>query len=210
MTHGGMMAVAGVALVLCGVATSAVAGKLRERTQGETRSGERKFGPGLAMAVTSGVCASMMNVGFAYGAPLAAAAAQNGAGSLWQTDAIWVPLMAGGALPNVAYCAYLLTKRGTGASFRSGAAGRNVSLAMAMALLWFGSSVVYGIATALLGELGPVVGWPVFMSLIVIVASVLGVWTGEWKRASAGALRMQWAAVALLVVAVVVLSRATF
>jgi len=78
-----------------------------------------------------------------------------------------------------------------------------------MAVLWFGSSVLYGIATAFLGDLGPVVGWPLFMSLIVIVASVLGVWTGEWRNVGLRALRVQSLAVLILVCAVVVLSRAT-
>jgi L-rhamnose-H+ transport protein len=78
-----------------------------------------------------------------------------------------------------------------------------------MAVLWFGSSVLYGIATAFLGDLGPAVGWPLFMSLIVIVASVLGVWTGEWRHAGSRALRVQGLAVLILVGAVVVLSRAT-
>ena len=70
------------------------------------------------MAVVSGVCASMMNVGFAYGTPLVIAAA-HGANSLWVTDAIWVPLMAGGAVPNVLYCVYLLTKRKTASDYGS-------------------------------------------------------------------------------------------
>lgn len=210
MTHGGVLSLAGTGLVLLGVAVSAVAGKMRDRTKPNDGRRGRNFGAGLVMAIVSGVCASMMNVGFAYGAPLSDAAARHGANTLWLTDAIWVPLMAGGAIPNVLYCVYLLRKRGTEANFRSATSGRNVGFALAMALLWFGSSVLYGIATTFLGALGPVVGWPVFMSLIVIVASVLGVWTGEWNDAGVRALRVQWSAVALLVAAVVVLSRATF
>jgi len=128
---------------------------------------------------------------------------------LWWTDAIWVPLLAGGAVPNLLYCAYLLRKQKTSANYTAGTSGRNVLLALAMAVLWFGSSVLYGIATAFLGDLGPVVGWPLFMSLIVIVASVLGVWTGEWRNAGSRALRVQGLAVLILVCAVVVLSRAT-
>ena len=32
-----------------------------------------------------------------------------------------------------------------------------------------------------MGSLGTVVGWPLFMSLIVITASIWGVLTGEWR-----------------------------
>jgi L-rhamnose-H+ transport protein len=208
LTRGGLVSLAGIALVLLGVTVSAVAGRMRDRSQ-HTETRTAHFGVGLMMAIASGICASMMNVGFSFGAPLSAAAAAHHANSLWWTDAIWVPLMAGGAVPNLLYCAYLLRKRKSSENYTAATAGRNVSLAMVMAVLWFGSSVLYGIATAFLGDLGPAVGWPLFMSLIVIVASILGVWTGEWRNAGSRALRVQGLAVLILVCAVVVLSRAT-
>ncbi len=208
LTRAGVVSMAGIALVLLGVAVSAVAGRMRDRSQKKGASPSH-FGVGLLMAIASGVCASMMNVGFSFGTPLSTLAASHHANSLWCTDAIWVPLMAGGAIPNILYCAYLLRKRKTSKNFTAATAGRNLSLAMAMAVLWFGSSVLYGIATAYLGDLGPVVGWPLFMSLIVIVASALGVWTGEWRNAQPRALRMQGLAVLILVCAVIVLSRAS-
>ena len=208
LTRAGVVSMAGIALVLGGVAVSAVAGRMRDRSQ-HTEAKSAHFGVGLLMAIVSGVCASMMNVGFSFGAPLSTAAAAHHANALWRTDAIWVPLLAGGAIPNLLYCAYLLSKRRTSRNYSAESTGKNVWLAFAMAVLWFGSSVLYGIATAFLGDLGPVVGWPLFMSLIVIVASVLGVWTGEWRNAGSRALRVQGLAVLILVGAVVVLSRAT-
>ena len=208
LTHAGLVSLAGIALVLLGVTVSAIAGKMRDRRQ-HTEAKTAQFGAGLAMAITSGVCASMMNVGFSLGTPLSAAAAAHHANALWWTDAIWVPLLIGGAVPNLLYCAYLLRKRRTSQNYAASNSGRNVPLALAMAVLWFGSSVLYGIATAFLGDLGAVVGWPLFMSLIVIVASIVGVATGEWKNAGSRALRVQAVAVLILVVAVVVLSRAT-
>ncbi|HEY4011049.1 MAG TPA: L-rhamnose/proton symporter RhaT [Acidobacteriaceae bacterium] len=209
-TRGGVMSLIGIALVLLGVAASAVAGTIRDRGKQAGTAKNSAMAAGLVMAITSGVCASMMNVGFAYGAPLAATAATHGANSLWTTDAIWVPLMAGGALPNLLYCIYLLTKRRTAANYTASTLGRNLLLAFAMGVLWFGSSILYGIATTFLGELGPVVGWPLFMSLIVIVATLLGVWTGEWRGATRNAFRVQGFAVLALVAAVIVLSRASF
>lgn len=208
LTRAGLVSLAGIVLVLLGVTVSAVAGKMRDHSQ-HTEARTEHFGMGLLMAIASGVCASMMNVGFSFGTPLSAAAAAHHANALWWTDAIWVPLLAGGAVPNLLYCAYLLHKRKSLKNYTAASAGRNVPLALAMAVLWFGSSVLYGIATASLGDLGPVVGWPLFMSLIVIVASVLGVWTGEWRNAGSRALRVQGLAVLILVCAVVVLSRAT-
>ena len=209
-THAGILSLTGIALVLIGVAASAVAGTIRDRGKQAGTAKRAHIGIGLLMAITSGICASMMNVGFTYGAPLTAAAATHGTRSLWITDAVWVPLMAGGAVPNVLYCIYLLVKRKTTKNYTTSGLSRNLPLSFIMGVLWFGSSILYGIATIFLGELGPVVGWPLFMSLIVIVATVLGFWTGEWRGAARSAFRVQGLAVLVLILAVIVLSRATF
>jgi L-rhamnose-H+ transport protein len=55
-------------------------------------------------------------------------------------------------------------------------------------VLWFGSTLVYGAATAQLAGLGPVLGWPLFMSSIIITSNVWGFVTGEWKSAGKKAL----------------------
>ena len=209
LSPAGIVSLSGIVLVLLGVTASAIAGRLRDSKASGEPSAARPYGPGLLMAIASGVCASMMNVGFAYGAPLAQSAVDAGANPLWRNNAIWVPLLAGGAIPNVAYCLYLLLHRKSVAAFRDSRYARNLSLTFAMGCLWFGSSVLYGIATVYLGSLGPAVGWPLFMSLIVIASSLLGVWSGEWRNAPLRAVRAQAIAVALLVLAVVVLSRAT-
>lgn len=205
--RGGLVSLAGIALVLAGVATSAVAGKLRDRGR-DAQTATSGFGAGLGMAIASGICASMMNVGFAYGSPLSDVAASRGTSVLWLSGAVWMPLLLGGAVPNVLYAVYLLRKNKSAENFPANA-GRNIGLTLVMALLWFGSSVVYGVSTLWLGDLGKVVGWPLFMSLIVIVAGAVGLATGEWKNSGSKALRVQGLAVLILVCAIVVLSRAT-
>jgi len=205
-THSGLVSLAGISLVLLGVAVCAIAGRMRDRGRAD-KEASSGFGAGLLMAVTSGVCASMMNVGFAYGTPLSDAASARGTNLLWLSDAIWAPLLLGGAIPNVLYCAFLLRKNQTGGRFSSNSS-RNLMLAAVMAVLWFGSSILYGISTSFLGTLGKVVGWPLFMSLIVILAGVLGIATGEWKGSDPRALRVQGVATVILICAVIVLARA--
>src|SRR6202021_2266279 len=77
-------------------------------------------------------------------------------------------------------------------------ASRNVLL---LVVLWFGGSLTYGVASYYLGSLGPIVGWPVFMSLIVICASVLGWISGEWRTSTRRPLQLHVAGIALLVLA---------
>ena len=125
---------------------------------------------------------------------------------MWAPNAVWLPLMCAGGVPNLIYCLYLLRKNGTGPRFAAPRTGVYWALAALMALFWFGSTVLYGVATVELGPLGPVLGWPLFMSLIVITASALGVATGEWLNAGKQPLRVMSAGVAVLVLAICVLS----
>ncbi len=205
----GLMALAGLTLVIVGVTITAIAGRMRDRSSKCVTTSNISFSTGLILAIVSGVCASMMNLGIANGAPLAQAAAQHGASSSWVVTVIWLPLLVGGAVPNLLYCVYLLRKQNTSAKFSSEGSASHWLLTLCMAVLWFGSSLLYGIASGMLGDLGAVIGWPVFMSLIVITASAVGILTGEWRGVSRRALQVQISAVAVLVIAVVILSRAS-
>jgi L-rhamnose-H+ transport protein len=163
----------------------------------------------LSIIVAAGIRASLMNFGVALGGPLIHTATAAGAKSYWTVNTIWFPLLAGGAVPNIAYSIYLLRKNRTSSRFAESGTSFYWFLPAVMAFFWFGSSLLYGAASGMLGNFGAVLGWPLFMSLIVIVASVLGVITGEWKNAGPAPLRIQAGAVAFLVIAVVVLSRAS-
>jgi len=202
---------AGVVLVVAGVSTCAVAGRMRERLQASTPAENHKSSAarGLTIAIMSGICAALMNFGIAFGGPLISAAASAGAKPQWTINAVWLPLMIAGAIPNVIYCVLLLKRNRTSDRFRTGEARFYWLLAFFMALFWFGSTLLYGMASTKLGALGPVVGWPLFMSLIVITASMLGIATGEWKNTGKKPLRIQLTGVFILIVAVVVLSRAS-
>jgi L-rhamnose-H+ transport protein len=208
-TASGLTAIAGILLVLAGVAVCAVAGRMRESAQAVATRSRIPFMQGLAMAIASGICASMMNFGVAFGGPLIAASSASGTKSYFTVNSIWLPLMLGGAIPNLAYCIYLMRRNQTSGKFAGESTRSYWALAFVMACFWFGSSLLYGAAISMLGNLGAVLGWPLFMSLIVIIASLLGVLTGEWKSAGPKPLSVQITAVMILVVAVVVLSRAS-
>lgn len=196
--------VPGLALVLLGLAACAVAGRRRETE----REDERPFTPGFLMAIASGLLASLMNVGLSVAGSLHERAAVQGASGLSGTYAVWLVLLAGGAVPNLLYCAYLFRRQGTWSLYREGGQGRNFGLAALMAVLWFFSSVFYGLAAQWLGPWGVVLGWPVFMSVIVIGAGLIGMATGEWSNCGRTPILWQAAGMLLLVLAIVFFSQA--
>ncbi len=203
-TPGGLVVLLGLAIVLAGVALCGLAGRLREEATTHTK--ETSVITGLFFCLISGVGSAFVNLGLNAGQPLSYAARAEGTSALWSNNAVWLPLMVAGAIPNALYCLYLMRKNGSAGKFTASGTTHYWLLGAVMAFFWFGSTVMYGVAANQLGSLGTILGWPIFMSLIVLVATCWGVATGEWKHAGPRPVRMLAGGVALLVVAIVVLS----
>ena len=206
----GMEVLGGVLLVLVGVGVCAVAGRRREAVLGRTVSSQRaSVMRGLFYCGISGLGSALVNFGLAFGAPLLGAAENSGATKSWAPNAVWFPLMVSGGIPNLIYCIHLLRKNHTGNRFALPATRSYYVFAGIMGVCWFGSTLMYGIAAGRLGALGTALGWPLFMSLIVITASIWGLLTGEWKDTGKRPLQIMFGGVAVLILAVFVLSAAS-
>lgn len=193
-----------IAFVLIGVVLCAVAGSIREGSSSLSSASRTRTSQGLVLAFICGFAAASMNLGVAFGTPLIEAARSFGANSINAINAVWLPLLLAGAVPNVLYCAWLINRNHSGHRYRVGRS--HWALATAMAVLWFGSTLLYGLAASHLGAWGPILGWPLFMSLIVITATTLGIVTGEWKGCGPLPIRIQWTGVTVLVVAIFILA----
>ena len=193
-----------IAFVLMGVMLCAAAGRIREGSKALSSASNRRTSQGLVLAFVCGFAASSMNLGVAFGTPLIQAARSFGANSINAINAVWLPLLLAGAVPNVLYCVWLIQRNHSGNRYRSGRS--HWALAAIMAVFWFGSTLLYGLAAGQLGAWGPILGWPLFMSLIVITATTLGILTGEWKGCGPLPIRIQWTGVTVLVLAIFILA----
>jgi L-rhamnose-H+ transport protein len=188
-TTAGLLMVAGVGVILGGVAASARAGLLREVTSRDRRDGS--FVAGLAICLLSGLGSSSMSLALNESTPISRAAEILGASQAVSLNAVWPVLLWGGFAVNAAYCAFLLIRRGNAARFGE-ATMANFGLVVAMAVLWSGSNFVYSAGARRMGSLGLVLGWPIFMAVIVLTANAWGLLTGEWR--AAGRRALTWAA----------------
>jgi L-rhamnose-H+ transport protein len=204
VSSAGLAVISGVALVLIGVSICALAGRRREAALGATRA-RTSIAKGLVFCTLSGLTAALMNFGLVFGSPILEAAQKNGAPKLWSSNAAFLPLMLAGGVPNLAYCVYLMRKKNTTNRFREAGSWSHWLLAALMAISWFGSTILYGASTTTLGQLGTVLAWPLFMSLIVITATICGAVTGEWKDAGSQPFRMMASGVGVLIAAIFVL-----
>jgi L-rhamnose-H+ transport protein len=202
----GLALIAGTAVMVLGLVLLALAGRIREhdlRASSGMRSG---FTIGLVICILSGIFSSMMNFSFVFGDELRLRALQSGASNAMAANPIWALTVTGGFVANFLYCVYLLNKNRTWGVFRAGNPAIYWPLGISMGLLWFGGTVFYGMGAASLGSLGAIVGWPIFMTIDIIVALFWGALSGEWKGASRRALICNWMGVAVLLVAIGLIS----
>lgn len=196
---------AGILIVLSGVGLCSYAGSLKSAERSISAANPQI---GLLICILAGVGGAMVNVGMVYGAPLARLASSHDGPSSQQTNLIWLPLLVAGFLVTAIYCSWLLTRNDTWRLFAAPSSLSHWLLALIMAVCWFGSVELYGGAVAGLGRLGPVLGWPIFLSSSIAAANIWGFATGEWRQVKGNPLRLMLAGIGALVAAMFVLGSA--
>jgi L-rhamnose-H+ transport protein len=199
----GLTIIAAVVTLLVGLALVAVAGKERDRSQSPAEASVREggFATGLAICIFSGVFSAMLNLGFAFSQPLIQAAVAVGAKESAALNAVWAIALIGGFIPNAVYTGYLLTRKRTWGHFALPRTSLCWLVGLMMALLWYGGILLYGRGATGIGKLGPVIGWPLFMAVIILTSSIWGFVTGEWTAASGRAKQIMKAGLLVLIVA---------
>jgi L-rhamnose-H+ transport protein len=201
----GLGLILGTVVMTVGLVFLARAGRIRERDLAQTSSASG-FTIGLVICVFSGIFSSMLNFSFLFGDELRLRALQTGASASMAANPIWALTVTGGFVVNLVYCVYLLTRNKTWIVYQQRSSLAYWLLGISTGLLWFGGTVLYGVGAASLGTLGGIVGWPIFMTLDIIVAILWGAVSGEWKGASRRALAYCWAGVGILLVSIGVIS----
>jgi len=76
-----------------------------------------------------------------------------------------------------------------------------------MGVVWFGGVILYGMGAVALGPLGGIIGWPVFLSTVIIAGVTWGIASGEWKGSSRTSLGYCLVGLGILFLAVAVIAR---
>jgi len=209
LTRQGYALILGLILVIVGILLCALAGSRREREKkAAAASGRSRFWLGLLICTLSGVFSPMLNFSFVFGRNLQQATLQFGAKPAMASNLVWAVALSAGFVANAAYCAYLSSKnRSWGLLSQRRAPPVYWLGGLLMGLLWFAGIAVYGAGASVLGPLGGVIGWPLFMAMIIIAANLWGAATGEWTGARRSTYAYSWSGIAFLLVAIDVISR---
>jgi L-rhamnose-H+ transport protein len=184
---------AGMVVMLIGIALSTWAGQIREHDPHERTAGKRadpadaqssltsSYLTAVLLAILCGVVAPMLNFSFAFGQDIAHQAVLLGNSELRAAYTVWPIGLAGGFLPNVAYSLYLLRRNQSWKMLQL--AWPDTLLPILMGALWMGAFALYGMSATYLGSLGTSIGWGLFEIFMIMTAILSGVWAGEWKGA---------------------------
>lgn len=185
----GEAVILGTLVGLAGIVCCGYAGLLKERSQkgheavarGEMVGRVRPFRTGLLLCIGAGLLSGVFNVGYALAQPILQVATQTGHSAFAGSNLVWLLMLGSGAVANLCYCGWLLTKNSSWGKFVSPKSAPLGALAVLMGVLWGGSTFVYGAASPDLGKLGPAIGWPLVLITGLLTANFWGAVTGEWK-----------------------------
>jgi len=200
----GMILLAGTTLVIFGIVLCSVGGSRKNLTGSNSIAANANlFRIGLVIAIVAGILSCLPNVGMAFGGNMIRVAESLGVSQASTANTVWALLFTMGCVANLAYCWYLMISKDTLGNYWNRETPRNLGWSALMALMWIGSFYLYGAGAVRLGRWGAVAGWPLFISLSIVVGNLWGLWRGEWRDAPPIARRLLNIGLLVLIMAVI-------
>ncbi len=178
----------GTAIALVGIVFCGYAGKLKEQSAitgnvpREMVGKARPFWIGLLLCAGSGILSAVFNIGYSSAQSIIHSAVRLGNSAFAGSNLVWLLMLTGGAVANLAFCGYLFRKNRSWSKYKQPKSAPLYGLTILMGLLWGGSIFVYGSASPRLGNLGPAIGWPLTLVVGLLTANACGIVAGEWKN----------------------------
>jgi L-rhamnose-H+ transport protein len=209
----GILLGASLIVLILGVVLVSVAGKRRETEQATTSisdSGEKKvsFKTGLIVCLVAAIFCPATNFAVFFGQPISNFVIENNLSAPQNVGyAQLLPYFMGGFIVNALYCIYLFRKNNSFKKFFVQGSNQNYARGLSMAILFMVGMVMYTFATTnYLKEIGPIVGWPLFMAATIIISNILGVVSKEWHEVSRKTYLQLYSGIGILILAIVLAS----
>lgn len=208
LTPFGMLTITGVSFVIIGLILCAKAGNSRDGAREGTAEEEhthvkKVYWAGITFGVIAGVSGAVQNFGFSETEGLQEIALEHGATKLGADNIFWPGFLLMAFIPFAAYMFYLFKKNNTFGNYALPGTRKYFLFGPIMGGCWIGSFILYSKASEIIGELGPVVGWPLFMIIIILISNFWGHISKEWEGVDRRVAFVMFSGLVLLVVAVV-------
>lgn len=210
-SQAGVFIVLGLTVLIMGVVLVSVAGFGREkilsgnRSSGAQRKPSESFSGGLLLIILAGILSSGISLAFVYSqGPIIEAVKHQGASELTANFTVWALGMFGGALINIFYAVFLMTRKKT---WNLLFARRDELLYGAIIGFQFIISIVLmGRGMLLLGILGASIGFAIQQSMQVVGNQLVGFLGGEWKGVGGRPRKTMYQAISIILIAVIILA----
>jgi L-rhamnose-H+ transport protein len=131
-----------------------------------------------------------------------------GAAPQWAPFAVWPIVLLGGAIANLAYAFFLMSRNKSWGNFGGGV--REILNPALGAGMWMGGIALYSSATTYLGVLGVSIGFALFTIILILSGQLAGLFTGEWRLIPARIFGTFATGVVLLFLAIVTFGAANY
>lgn len=192
----------GSVIVLIGIITCTKAHKLKVANS-KTESNHNMST--ILIAIGAGTLSCLPNIGASIGKSVIEVTIATGVSSYMAGNAVWALLFTFGLLPNIGYTIYLLKHNRSFKCFKNNLM-RNTLAGLLMSFLWIASFYLYGAGASQMGNWGLIIGWPLFISLSIVIGNVLGLLKGEWVGVNIAARKKLNQGMLLIILAMVIIS----
>ena len=206
-TTQGITTVIGVTTIIIGVLFSYVAGLKRDKGKVNQVS-QKSYFLGVFFAMLAGLFSAGQNITFSLTNSLQQQAIDAGLGQLASANIIWPVFLIATFIPYSLYMVYLRCKNNQ--SEKNYNSVNYYIATLIMGAFWYFSLILYSAASLNIGDLGPVIGWPLFMVCIILTANMWGWRHGEWADASVQAKKLAKLSILILIAAILILAFAAF
>jgi len=213
LTPFGLLTLFGVLLSLLGLILSMSAGNSRNKFKGKAEEVIRGVSPharaafilGLLLAMVAGLFSAGQNFTFSLTKPMVNFALVAHVNPLWAANIVWPGFTLAALIPYSIYMIYKQIKNRSYTAYKKPISLYYVILTFIMGAFWFFSLLIYGKSAQMIGAMGPIVGWPVFMIFIIVTSNFWGWVYGEWKNCGKKAARLLSLSLIFLVLAFIIL-----
>jgi L-rhamnose-H+ transport protein len=204
--------VAGILVGMVGIAGAGWAGRLKERDLSDQKQGGQfSLTRGLLLSLLAGVLSAVYGFSLEAGEPIADVATRYGAG-MWRGNVIYIFSNTGAFITTSLYCLWLHARQGTFREIvgRPKSAGPitlplNWAMAFLTGLFWYSQFFFYNLGHVRMGPY-KFTSWAIHMILLVLISNLVGVVLREWRQCRRLTHRMIGSALAVLIVAVLLLT----
>ena len=190
-SSGGNLLIGGIVVASFGIALSAWAGILKDKTVSADKKKETisefNLVKGILSALLVGVTGSAMALGFDQGMPIAAVAEAGGTNPLFSMMPVYIVFLVGTFCTTIIWCFYLGIKNKSISNYVNANTSRvltlNYGFGLLAGLLWFSQFIFYGMGKSKMGPF-TFTSWGILMALTIAFATLWGLIRKEWKGAS--------------------------